>query len=180
MGELKIQLFVQLFYYVGWLQNKRTGTLNEIVKQDYRLVFNCCRSDPSSIMHLVNCGNLNHDQSYVHPLPGLAGSIPENNTSLLKHWNNFLTWKTMVTILFVCVGVMYSGEYLYGVTLSVHPHGASWKVCLTTVGIEPATFGILVQCSTNLQLSYEVKSVRTWWYFGTEISMYSKIWYWFP
>jgi hypothetical protein len=28
------------------------------------------------------------------------------------------------------------------VTLSVHPHRASLKVCLTTVGIEPATFGI--------------------------------------
>ena len=28
------------------------------------------------------------------------------------------------------------------VTLSVHPHRASWNVCLTTVGIEPATFGI--------------------------------------
>jgi hypothetical protein len=31
------------------------------------------------------------------------------------------------------------------VTLSVHPHRASWKVSLATVGIEPATFGMLVQ-----------------------------------
>jgi hypothetical protein len=35
--------------------------------------------------------------------------------------------------------------YVCDVTLSVHPHRASWNVCLTTVGIEPATFGILVQ-----------------------------------
>jgi hypothetical protein len=29
-------------------------------------------------------------------------------------------------ILFVCIGVMYSGEYdVCGVTLSVHPHRAS-------------------------------------------------------
>jgi hypothetical protein len=36
-------------------------------------------------------------------------------------------------------------NYVCDATLSVHPHQASWKVCLTTVGIEPATFGILVQ-----------------------------------
>ena len=35
------------------------------------------------------------------------------------------------------------------VTLSVYPHRAGWKVSLATVGIEPATFGILVQCSAN-------------------------------
>jgi hypothetical protein len=29
---------------------------------------------------------------------------------------------------------------VYGVTLSVHPHRVGWNVCLTTVGIEPATF----------------------------------------
>jgi hypothetical protein len=44
-------------------------------------------------------------------------------------------------ILFVCVGFMYSGEYdVCDVTLSVHPHRANRKVCLTTAGIEPATF----------------------------------------
>ena len=41
-------------------------------------------------------------------------------------------------------------EYVCGVnTLSVHPQQASLKVCLTTVGFEPVTFGILVQCSAN-------------------------------
>jgi hypothetical protein len=35
---------------------------------------------------------------------------------------------------------MYSGEYdVCDVILSVHPHRASWKICLATVGIEPAT-----------------------------------------
>jgi hypothetical protein len=35
---------------------------------------------------------------------------------------------------FVCVGVMYSGEYdVCDVTLSVHPHRASWKVSFPTV-----------------------------------------------
>ena len=42
------------------------------------------------------------------------------------------------------------------IVLSVHPHRESWKVCLTTVGIEPATFEILVQCSVN----WGTKSVR--------------------
>ena len=56
---------------------------------------------------------------------------------------------------------MYSGEYdVCDVTLSAHPHRASWKVnCLETVGIEPATFGILVHAML-CQLSYAVKSVR--------------------
>jgi hypothetical protein len=40
------------------------------------------------------------------------------------------------------------------VTLSVYPHWAGWKVCLTMVGIEPATF------SRAKVLSYKVKSVR--------------------
>ena len=38
---------------------------------------------------------------------------------------------------------------LCGVTLSVHAHRASWKVCLTTVGIERDLYGIPVQFSTN-------------------------------
>ena len=42
---------------------------------------------------------------------------------------------------------MYSGEYVCGVTLSVHPHRASWKVCLTTVGIEPKSIGLVFQRS---------------------------------
>ena len=45
------------------------------------------------------------------------------------------------------------------VTLSVYPHRAGWKVSLTTVGIEPATLGILV-IPILCQLSYEAKSVR--------------------
>jgi hypothetical protein len=40
--------------------------------------------------------------------------------------------------------VLCSQVNMMFVVLSVHPHRASWKVCLTTVGIEPATFGILV------------------------------------
>ena len=47
--------------------------------------------------------------------------------------------------------VMYSGEYdACNVTLSVYPHRASLKTCLATEGIEPTTFGILVQSSFNL------------------------------
>ena len=75
----------------------------------------------------------------------------------------------------MCVGIMYSGEYdVCHVTLSVR---ASSKVCLTTVGIKPATF--VIQVAMLYQLSYGVKSVRV----GdiselslvSSISMYSKI-----
>jgi hypothetical protein len=48
---------------------------------------------------------------------------------------------------------MYSGEYnVFHVTLSVYPHGAGWKVSLTTVGIEPATFGVLVQSIKKIMI----------------------------
>ena len=57
-------------------------------------------------------------------------------------------------VFFVCVGVMYSGEFdVCGVTPSVHSHQASWNVCLTTVGIDTSP-------SVLYQLSYAVKSVR--------------------
>ena len=47
---------------------------------------------------------------------------------------------------FVCIGVMYSGEYdVCDVTLSGNPH----RVSLAAVGIEPATIGILVKCSAK-------------------------------
>ena len=42
-------------------------------------------------------------------------------------------------------------------SLSMCHTGQAKIFSLTTVGIEPATFGLLVQCS---QLSYEGKSVR--------------------
>jgi hypothetical protein len=29
--------------------------------------------------------------------------------------------------------------------------GQAWKICLTTVGIEPTTFGILTQCSASIR-----------------------------
>jgi hypothetical protein len=54
---------------------------------------------------------------------------------------------------------MYSGEYdACDVTLSVYPHRASMKICLSTVGIEPTTFEILAGTSM--------------WYFGTESSSF--------
>ena len=53
-------------------------------------------------------------------------------------------------MIFFFVGVMYSGEYdACDVSLSEYPHRASLKLCLTTVGIETTTFGILAQCSAN-------------------------------
>jgi hypothetical protein len=42
--------------------------------------------------------------------------------------------KKYVGYFFFCIGVMYSGEYdACDVTLSVYPHQASLKICLTTV-----------------------------------------------
>jgi hypothetical protein len=49
------------------------------------------------------------------------------------------------------------------VTLSVHPHRASWQVSLATVGIEPATFGII-----PTRLLQVVNSLfQTCWKLGT-------------
>jgi hypothetical protein len=31
--------------------------------------------------------------------------------------------------------------------------GQAWKICLTTVGIEPTTFGILVECGYTLRVT---------------------------
>ena len=43
---------------------------------------------------------------------------------------------------------------MFVMLLKVYIHtGHAWEMCLTTVGIEPTTFGILAQCSakTNLE-----------------------------
>jgi hypothetical protein len=40
-------------------------------------------------------------------------------------------------------GKPYCNLYVCDVVLRVYSHRASWKVCLTAVGIEPATFGLL-------------------------------------
>jgi hypothetical protein len=65
-------------------------------------------------------------------------------------------YNTMISDIFcVCFDVMYSGEYnVFDVTLRVYPHRAGRKVSLTTVGIEPATFGGYL------------------WYFGTKSSIF--------
>jgi hypothetical protein len=40
------------------------------------------------------------------------------------------------------------------VTLSVYPHRAGLKICLTTVGIEPTTFGKLATQSNITSISF--------------------------
>ena len=47
--------------------------------------------------------------------------------------------------------------------------GKAWKICLSTVGIEPTTFGILAQCSANWATRQLGSSM---WYFGTESSSF--------
>ena len=39
------------------------------------------------------------------------------------------------------------------VTLSVYPHRASWKICLTTMGIEPKTFGLVSYYSDTAEFN---------------------------
>ena len=54
----------------------------------------------------------------------------------------------MKTIIVLLVVVLSSGDILADVTLSVSTLG-KLKNCLTAVGIEPATFGLRIQCSTK-------------------------------
>jgi hypothetical protein len=60
---------------------------------------------------------------------------------------------------FVCVGVMYSGEYMFVMllALSVHPHWASWKVSLATVaGLIPTVAKLtfqLARCGYTLRVT---------------------------
>ena len=65
-------------------------------------------------------------------------------------------YNTVISDIFsVCFDVMYSCEYnVFDVTLGVYPHRAGRKVSLTTVGIEPSTFGGYL------------------WYFGTKSSIF--------
>ena len=65
----------------------------------------------------------------------LHSSTPPCSTHLLKHlFVKQSLWNYHVFVLLL---------WVYACTW------ASWKICLTMVGIEPATFGLLVQCSTN-------------------------------
>ena len=65
-------------------------------------------------------------------------------------------YNTVISDIFsVCFDVMYSCEYnVFDVTVGVYPHRAGRKVSLTTVGIEPSTFGGYL------------------WYFGTKSSIF--------
>ena len=55
---------------------------------------------------------------------------------------------------------MYSGEYVCAVTLSVYPHRTSLKNSLATVGIEPATFGILARVQAQGKSSGPANKAR--------------------
>ena len=70
----------------------------------------------------------------------------------------FALWKNPCMIPFVCVGVMYSCEYdVCDVTLSLHPHRASWKVSVPDQW--PQT-----QWKSNLwPLGYVTSVLATYW-----------------
>jgi hypothetical protein len=115
----------------------------------------------------------------VHPSPP-PHTFPEIFLYLLrkvKWWIKVKIWLKLNNLTIYCLLLIFmcclsfnliafpSGTLLYinthtntqlykidvcDVTLSVHPHRASWKVSLATVGIEPATFGILVQISITV------------------------------
>ena len=49
---------------------------------------------------------------------------------------------------------MYLGQNdVCGIILSLHTHQASWIICLTTVGIESTTFGMLAQYNWAMRSS---------------------------
>jgi hypothetical protein len=71
-------------------------------------------------------------------------SVSSNNFQIMVHSIYFLACGKHHAHIFQ--PRIYFSPDVCDVTLSVHPHRASWKVnCLATVGIEPATCGILVQ-----------------------------------
>ena len=52
---------------------------------------------------------------------------------------------------FFCVSWCYVLRWksYFGFTLSFQPHRATVKICLTTAGMIPTTFGMFTQCSAN-------------------------------
>ena len=78
----------------------------------------------------------------------------------VKQFHNFTTNTrcSVVSWTILFYGVMHSGvECVCGVTLSVYPHRASSKICLTTKGIELVTFGLLVQIALPTELRGQVR-----------------------
>jgi hypothetical protein len=76
---------------------------------------------------------------------------------------------------FVCVGVMYSDEYMMFVmllSLSVHPHRASWKASLATVaGLIPTVAKLtfqLARCGYTLRVTSQTSYKLFIWVHNTD------------
>ena len=71
----------------------------------------------------------------------------------------------------LCIDAMHSGDngILYNGTLGLYAHRASWKTCLTTVGVKHTTFEMLAQRSAIWATQSASLSM---WYFGTQSSSF--------
>ena len=80
---------------------------------------------------------------FSHQISFMYFKFLKNTNVLIKTFHKPFT--TFVSVLFVCVGVMYSGAYVCDVTLSVHPHRV-----VSDIQLEPKAKVLSTKLSTMI------------------------------